>query len=85
MLSTAKANQAYTEREQLIQFWARQLDDIVEKEGEDLEGNCFYHGNTRMTSWFFLYKKINFVKTFLVKCSDAVGAATEPSFLAKMV
>ena len=65
MLSTAKANQVYTEREQMIQFWARQLDQIVEKEGEDLEGNCFYHGNTRMTSWFFLYKKINFVNVLL--------------------
>ena len=65
MLSTAKANKAYEEREPMINFFARQLDAIVEKEGEDLEGNCFYHGNTRMTSWFFLYKKINFINVIL--------------------
>lgn len=65
MLSTTKAIRAYEEREPMINFFARQLDGIVEKEGEDLEGNCFYHGNTRMTSWFFLYKKINFVNVLL--------------------
>jgi len=47
--------------EPLVEPHVNALDSILEGLGESLEGNCFYHGNTNLTSWFFVFKRINFV------------------------
>lgn len=65
MNSIKKAEEVYREREPFIHAWVNKLDMVIRQLGEELEGNCFYHGSTQLTSWFFIYKRINFVNLIL--------------------
>ena len=65
MYSTGNAIQKYSQHEQFINNHVEEIGKIVRSIGENLEGNSFYHGNTEMTSWFFIYKRINFINLVL--------------------
>ena len=65
MNSTANALKEYKKQEQNIHEDIHEISKIVERCGEQLEGNSFYHGNSNLTSWFFVYKRINFLNIIL--------------------
>ncbi len=65
MISTKHAEKRYDTYEPLIHQHVVEIGKIVQNLGENLEGNSFFHGNTFMTSWFFVYKRINFLNIVL--------------------
>lgn len=65
MYSTKKALQEYSQHENSIHAHVHEIGKIVKSIGEDLEGNSFFHGNCDLTSWFFIYKRINFLNLVL--------------------
>jgi len=61
MISSKAAIHFYTSLEPKIQQKVAEIDALVKNSGEQLEGNCFYHGNTNLTDWRFIYKRVNYV------------------------
>lgn len=65
MESTKDAEKLYQEVEWQIARHLEALDQIITDSQEDLEGNCFYHntkaGQTRISSWWMYYKRMNLV------------------------
>jgi len=76
MNSTLAAYQYYTSLEPRISERVKELDQLIKEKGENLEGNCFYHGNTYISDWFFVYKRMNFaniIKEFNIKRMIEIG------------
>lgn len=65
MESSAKGLERYLQHENVIHHHVDEIGQIVKNQGEDLEGNSFYHSNTDLTAWFFLYKRVNFLNIIL--------------------
>ena len=61
MNSVKEAEDTYKQYEPRIIEDVNNLNHIIEQSGEKLEGNCFYFNNSFRTSWFFLYKRINYI------------------------
>jgi hypothetical protein len=76
MISSESAIDFYRSLEESIQDKVIEIDKIVDKMGVDLEGNCFYHGKTKLTDWRFLYKRVNYanvMRDFEVKRMLEIG------------
>jgi hypothetical protein len=76
MNSSKPAIDFYKSLEPQIQEKVAAIDALVEKSEVDLEGNCFYHGNTKLTDWRFTYKRVNYasiIRDFQVKRMLEIG------------